>query len=1290
MKSGFLIFTLVYCFTHTGYPALANFEQDILPIFASNCLGCHHQTDPAAGLQLISEETILRGSAKRTVITPGDPDASVLIQSIRQTASPKMPPDPLLPLSESEIQRIEAWIRSLNTERDDSETRTEPDQPTVNPDTADDHKTESDSPTQAIEFETQTHAPIPGALDIIGSVAFHPSRPVLAVGRLHYVDLFEIDPTNSSLRQVGVLHGHAQLVRALCFSPDGTLLAAAGGKPSVEGEIIVWDVDNKTFAQTIRGHSDCIYDIEFSHDGTRIASCSYDKTIRLWSVASGQSEASLQDHVDAVYAIEFSPDGKRLASCAGDRTIKIWDTQTGERIFTLSEPLEAQYALSFHPDGRWIAAGGADKTIRIWELSDTTGRLMISKFSHEGAVLDLRFSSDGKWLYSSGEDRFIKTWKTPDIQETQVMGPLSDWSYAFDTDPRGEWIAAGCYDGSIYVYHSKDGSLIAQWNPARVTIAAPQLTAADSSKTLETPDPPDTVVEADREPPVSTDTDDDDPFKVRVVKGNGTYLSSLNAIQPKAFLRGATHTITVTGKNLENAILVVDDTSIQARIIESVKKPLPEFKRAEFTTAAEIVDTGYPYDLTVELTVSPTTRPGIHTLWATTPLATSNSLAFAVEEFAAVSQDEDHDDLHQAPLVPIPGLSAGQIDRSGDRDFYRFQAKAGQELVFEPVGRAVGSGITPLLELYTEQGEQIASSDASLSRDPNRFGWKADQDGEYAIAISDINLNSGGFYRLHIHEKPWITSIFPLGGQRGTTTEFTLEGFNLGDEKTMRVEIPNEEEHPADWNPFQFDSGAAINPPRLSLGIFPEYLENDDNDDWRKALPVEAPCVVNGRIDSPEQGQDIDWVSFTAVKGQPIAIAVEAQQFGSPLDSKIEIVDDRGRPIEIATVRCVAETFLTLSDRDSRSAGLRLDSWTDLRINDYVMIGSEILQVVKLPDYPDEDVLFLNNARTGWRYGLFGTTPSHHAVYTPVYKVELFPPATTFSPNGMPIFHLYAANDDGGAPLYRKDSYIEFHPPRSGRYHVSITDTMGRSGPTYAYRLHIRPPQPDFKVYVDASRPNLPVGGRYPLRITADRLEGFDGPIQVRFPELPEGFSATEATILPGEEDCSIVVSAKAGAVSTSFGKPIKIEASAMIDGKEQVRTTQIDFITIVRQADITIAQTPARLTVQPGESVKCTVTIERHNGFTGRVPIDVRNLPFGVYVLDTGLNGILVTEQEARRTFEIYVEPWVQPMERSIFSIASVETRSPLPHRNASNLSILNIVNDRTTTVFRPSQRSD
>jgi hypothetical protein len=79
---------------------------------------------------------------------------------------------------------------------------------------------------------------------------------------------------------------------------------------------------------------------------------------------------------------------------------------------------------------------------------------------------------------------------------------------------------------------------------------------------------------------------------------------------------------------------------------------------------------------------------------------------------------------------------------------------------------------------------------------------------------------------------------------------------------------------------------------------------------------------------------------------------------------------------------------------------------------------------------------------------------------------------------------------------------------------------------------------------------------------------------------------------------------------------------------------------------------------VRPGQQVRLTARIERRNGFSGRVPLDVRGLPHGVRVLDIGLNGILITPGETSRTMVIYAEPWVQPTTHPFVVLARSERK--------------------------------
>lgn len=54
--------------------------------------------------------------------------------------------------------------------------------------------------------------------------------------------------------------------------------------------------------------------LEFSPDGSTLASGSQDKTIRLWDTGTNEELAILQKHTGWINTLAFSSDGKRLAS----------------------------------------------------------------------------------------------------------------------------------------------------------------------------------------------------------------------------------------------------------------------------------------------------------------------------------------------------------------------------------------------------------------------------------------------------------------------------------------------------------------------------------------------------------------------------------------------------------------------------------------------------------------------------------------------------------------------------------------------------------------------------------------------------------------------------------------------------------------------------------------------------------------------------------------------------------------------------------------------------------------
>ncbi|MEO8953929.1 MAG: serine/threonine-protein kinase, partial [Ktedonobacteraceae bacterium] len=85
---------------------------------------------------------------------------------------------------------------------------------------------------------------------------------------------------------------------------------------------------------TYQGHTDAVYAVAWSPDGTRLASGSDDKTVQIWDANSRQVLLNRIYHTDFVIAVVWSPDGTRLASGSGDKTVQIWDANSGRQFCT--------------------------------------------------------------------------------------------------------------------------------------------------------------------------------------------------------------------------------------------------------------------------------------------------------------------------------------------------------------------------------------------------------------------------------------------------------------------------------------------------------------------------------------------------------------------------------------------------------------------------------------------------------------------------------------------------------------------------------------------------------------------------------------------------------------------------------------------------------------------------------------------------------------------------------------------------------------------------------------------
>ncbi len=759
---------------------------------------------------------------------------------------------------------------------------------------------------------------------------------------------------------------------------------------------------------------------------------------------------------------------------------------------------------------------------------------------------------------------------------------------------------------------------------------------------------------------------------------------TLKSLVPHGGQRGSTVSLLLDGTNLGGTKKILFERSgFEASIVERDTLPnVQELKEGETRTL--ILDKSTKDRLTVRVRIDPDLSPGVYSFRLETALGVTNALPFAVGPFREVEETQVNNRLDQAQEVQLPATVRGDISDPGDVDHFRFQARAGQELVFEVLASPLGSNLNSTLVLTDREGTIRARSRPEEGPDAVLI-HRVEEDGDYTIRVKDKNMGGAMqryHYRLRMGEYAFLTEVSALGVQAGRETSLRVSGANLAGTSSVKV-APQKtgwgETHSISVDP-------AWNEIRIAVGDYREESEQEPNNSPAASQTVDWPLTLNGNIRGSARQEvgsaeaDVDLFRFSAKGGQDLVIEVDAERLGSSLDSVLEIWDTEGRPLPQATVRCLAKTEIVLKDSETKRGSMRLQSWEDLAIDDYLMVGSEIVQISALPRGPDDDVRF--KTFLGTRLTLLGTTPEAHAMGDPVYKVRIFPPGSTFPPNGMPVFHLNYRNDDGG-PMYGGDSRLDFTVPEDGTYLVRVRDVRGFGGKSYPYRLTIREKTPGFQLVSSPMRNrgridlaatsqqhfNLPPGGQVTADVSVVRLDGFDGEIEVTVGGLPSGVTATKG-LIPADASSTVVL-LQANKDAAFEPTQIHFTGKATIEGK--TIANQLDgghnptLVALSGPADLAVSVNAPTVSITPGSEVKVTVHVNRKEGFKSRVPVDIRNLPHGVRVLDVGLNGILVTEEESSRTFTLYAEPWVKPLEQTIFAVGRVETTSSIPVQHSS-----------------------
>ena len=325
-------------------------------------------------------------------------------------------------------------------------------------------------PLPAIAVANASEVALANQLSVFGSpvgIAISPDGRTLAIATNFNILIYDLADLQTPIYE---LEGH-QTLDSCVFSPDGTILASAGS--SFDDTIRLWDIAHGGIELAVfTGHTEAIYGLAYSPDGTRLASGSRDDSVRMWDAKTGQELFFSLDHNAWVNAVAFSPDGAILASGGDDGKVRLWDVETGQALDVLDTGSYSVSALVFSPDGSLLASAGKyDDGIQLWDTG--TRQMTIVLHGHTGGpalggVYSLAFSPDGTILASGGGDKSIRLWNanrtsTGFGQELVTLLRHSDWVDGLTFSP----------DGSTLFSSSERDGTVRLWNIGGAALPQP-------------------------------------------------------------------------------------------------------------------------------------------------------------------------------------------------------------------------------------------------------------------------------------------------------------------------------------------------------------------------------------------------------------------------------------------------------------------------------------------------------------------------------------------------------------------------------------------------------------------------------------------------------------------------------------------------------------------------------------------------------------------------------------------------------------------------------------------------
>ena len=590
----------------------------------------------------------------------------------------------------------------------------------------------------------------------------------------------------------------------------------------------------------------------------------------------------------------------------------------------------------------------------------------------------------------------------------------------------------------------------------------------------------------------------------------------------------------------------------------------------------------------------------------------------------------------------------GRVDGE-DVDYYVVDCKKGERLTAEVYGIRLGFSswgnfFDPYVAILNSARFELATSDdAALAWNDGVASCVIPEDGKYYVQIRDASYLGDGkaYYLLNIGTNARPRGIVPSGGKPGETVKVKFLGDVAGD---FEQDIAIPADAPEDWAIDVTDpTGTAASPMRFRVSPLANVNEVENNDATAALVPVEAPAAFNGVLEKPG---DQDYFKFTAKAGQVFEVELYGRRLRSSIDAMLYVCDKNGTglvgnddsrgPDSYIRWQCPADGEYSILVFDHLRGGG--PSYT-YRVEMQPVVPKTFAGTVEFQRYVSPQLVVPQGGGVGVQVNVtrqdYGGLANFKSDDLPA-GVSIECPAMWRSGAVMPLV-LYATPEAPLAGKYSKINTFLDDPAQpglkvEGAFKQSILMVLGQNQQTVWSEEQTRLPvvvtqAAPFKVTIEPPKVPIVRGGSYNLKVVAERVGDFKGPIQVLFLQNPPGVSSSGSVSVPeGQNEALISVTVNGDAPVGDW--PIAIRCIATV-GNGLIETCT-PFVPIrIEEQYMTLEFAAAA--IEQGQEVPMFVKVTKRKDFEGEAVATLYGLP-----ANTTAEPIKVTKDTAEFSFLI------------------------------------------------------